>query len=82
MRERNFGIIWTVVLKIKMGKIRAKKVSVSTNREFGLDVLSVRHFAWFKSLSMESVWRKVNPLTLLVGMQTSTATMEKSVEIP
>jgi len=28
------------------------------------------------------VWRKGNPLTLLVGMQTSTATMEKSVEIP
>ena len=27
-------------------------------------------------------WRKGNPLTLLVGMQTSTATMENSVEIP
>ena len=26
--------------------------------------------------------RKGNPLTLLVGMQTSTATMENSVEIP
>ena len=31
---------------------------------------------------LERVWRKVNPLTLLVGMQTSTATMENSVEIP
>ena len=30
---------------------------------------------------LERVWRKGNPLTLLVGMQTSTATMEKSVEI-
>ena len=30
----------------------------------------------------ERVWRKGNPLTLLVGMQTSTAPMEKSVEIP
>ena len=29
-----------------------------------------------------SVWRKRNPLTLLVGMQTGTVTMEKSVEIP
>ena len=29
-----------------------------------------------------SVWRKGNRLTLLVGMQTSTATMENSVEIP
>ena len=27
-------------------------------------------------------WRKGNPLTVLVGMQTSTATMENSVEIP
>ena len=31
---------------------------------------------------LERVWRNGNPLTLLVGMQTSTATMENSVEIP
>ena len=31
---------------------------------------------------LERVWRKRNPPTLLVGMQTSTATMENSVEIP
>ena len=31
---------------------------------------------------LERVWRKGNPLTLLVGMQTSTTTMENSVEIP
>ena len=30
---------------------------------------------------LERVWRKGNPLTLLVGMQTSTATTENSVEI-
>ena len=30
----------------------------------------------------ERVQRKGNPLTLLVGMQTSMATMENSVEIP
>ena len=30
---------------------------------------------------LERVWRERNPLTLLVGMQTSTATMENSVEI-
>ena len=29
-----------------------------------------------------SEWRKGNPLTLLVGIQTSTATMENSVKIP
>ena len=28
---------------------------------------------------LERVWRKGKPLTLLVGMQTSTATMENSV---
>ena len=31
---------------------------------------------------LERVWRKGNLLTLLVGMQTSTATMENSVETP
>ena len=31
---------------------------------------------------LERVWRKGKPLTLLVGMQTSTATMENSVAIP
>ena len=36
----------------------------------------------YKQEMLERVWRKGNPLTLLVGMQTSTATMENSVEIP
>ena len=31
---------------------------------------------------LERVWRKGNPPTLLVGMQTNTATKENSVEIP
>ena len=35
----------------------------------------------YKQQMLERVWRKGNPLTLLVGMQTSTATMDKSVEI-
>ena len=30
---------------------------------------------------LERVWRKGNPLTLLVGMQTSTATMENNVAL-
>jgi len=30
---------------------------------------------------LERVWRKGNPLTQLVGMQTSAAAMENSVEI-
>ena len=36
----------------------------------------------YKQYMLERVWRKGNPLTLFVGMQTSTATMENSVEIP
>ena len=31
---------------------------------------------------LERMWRIGNPLPLLVGMQTSSATMENSVEIP
>ena len=31
---------------------------------------------------LEMVWRKGNALTLFMGMQTSIATMENSVEIP
>ena len=36
----------------------------------------------YKQYMLERVWRKGNPLTLLEGMQTSTAIMENSVEIP
>ena len=36
----------------------------------------------YKQYMLERVWRKGKPLTLLVGMQTSIATMENSVEIP
>ena len=36
----------------------------------------------YKQQMLERVWRKGNPLTLLVGMQTSTATMEYGMEIP
>ena len=31
---------------------------------------------------LERVWRKGNPLVLLVGMQIDTATMENSMEVP
>ena len=36
----------------------------------------------YKQYILERVWRKGNPFTLLVGMQSSIATMENSVEIP
>ena len=31
---------------------------------------------------LERVWRKGNPLALLVGMQIDTAIMENSMEVP
>ena len=31
---------------------------------------------------LQRVWRKGDPLALLVGMQIDTATMEKTMEIP
>ena len=36
----------------------------------------------YKQYMLDWVQRKGNPLTLLVGMQTSTATLENRVEIP
>ena len=36
----------------------------------------------YKQKMLERVWRNWNPLTQSVGMQTSTATMENSVDIP
>ena len=46
--------------------------------------MSIRMAAIKKSTNnnAEEGVEKRNPLTLLVGMQTSTATMENSVEIP
>ena len=46
-----------------------------------------RQSEWLLSKSLQTInagegAEKKNPLTLLVGMQTSTATMENSVEIP
>ena len=40
------------------------------------------HQKVYKQQMLERMWRKGNPVTLLVGMKTSTATMENSVEIP
>ena len=36
----------------------------------------------YKQQMLERVWKKGDSVTLLVGMQTSTATMENSVENP
>ena len=36
----------------------------------------------YNQYMLERVWRKGNPLALLVGMQIDIATMENSMEIP
>ena len=40
------------------------------------------HQKIYKQQMLERVWRKGNPLTLLVGMYIDTATLENSMEIP
>ena len=49
--------------------------------ELWMEVHDIVQEAVIKTLS-KSMRKKGNPLTLLVGTQTSTATMENSVEIP
>ena len=40
------------------------------------------HQKVYKQEMLQRVWRKWKPLTLLVEMQTGTATMENSVNVP
>ena len=59
-------------------------------REMQIKITVRYHYTPVRMVAIKSLqavnagegWRKGNPLTLLVGMQTSTATMENSVEIP
>ena len=75
-------------LHIRWPKYWSFSFSISPSNEYSglisfridwFDLLAVQET--FKSL-LQRVWRKGNPLKLLVGIQTSTATMENSVEIP
>ena len=74
---------------IQMAKKHMKRCSTSLNiREMQIkttmryNLMLVTMVTIKKSTNMlERMWRKGNPVTLLVGMQTSTAAMENSVEI-
>ena len=74
-----------------MAKKHVKKCSTSLiNREmhikttvrYHLTLVRMAIIKKYKQQVLDRVWRRGNPLTLLVGMQTGTATMENSREIP
>ena len=59
-----------------------REMQIKTTMRYHLTPVRMAAIKVYKQTMLERVWRKGNPLTLLVGMQTSTATMENSVEIP
>ena len=59
-----------------------REMQIKTTMRYNLMLVRTAAIKVYKQEMLERVWRKGSPLTLLVGMQTSTATMENSVEIP
>ena len=74
--DNHDGVITHLESDILECEVKGALVSISKDKASGC------HHKVYKQSMLERVWRKGNPLTLLVGMQTSTATMENNVEFP
>ena len=59
-----------------------REMQIKTTMRYHLMLVRIATIKSLQKINAGEGWRKGNPLTLLVGMQTSTATMENSVEIP
>ena len=59
-----------------------RKMQIKTTMRYHFMPVRMAAIQSLQAIVLGRGWRKGNPLTLLVGMQTSTATMENSVEIP
>ena len=67
---------------IQMANKHMKEMQIKTTMRYCLTLVRM---ATIKKSTNNKCWRgcaEENPLTLLVGMQTSTATIENSVDIP
>ena len=59
-----------------------REMQIKTTMGYHLTLVRMAAIKSLQAIMQDRVWRKGNPFTLLVGMQTSTATMENSAEIP
>ena len=59
-----------------------REMQIKTTMRYHLTLVRMAAIKSLQAIMQDRVWRKGNPFTLLVGMQTSTATMENSAEIP
>ena len=56
-------------------------MQIKTTMRYHLTPVRMQHKQIHKQM-LERMWRKGNPSTLLVGMQTGAATVENSMEFP